>query len=320
MYDGRENSLEGNMSVRIGYMPGAFPTGKEGVQFFRGLVEVGDKYGYDSIWLSDRVVGERASVEPMVALSMVAAYSDKLKFGTSVLQLPIRSPVVLAKEMATLDYLSNGRLLPAIGLGQEDPREYEACGVSKEDRGRRSDEAMVVIRRLWQEDNVTHEGQFYTLHDVTVNPKPVQVPFLPIWIGGRSTAAQKRVGRTGDGWLVSSATAREVQEGITVIFDTAAEFGREIEEDHMGALISYYIAPTHEEAAQVAETYTTRPRPDAHFTEYSALGTPEQVKETIHNYLEAGASKFVVRPMCPPQQALEQLELFGNEVLPQFHK
>ena len=166
--------------------------------------------------------------------------------------MPIRSPVVLAKEMATLDYLSNGRLLPAIGLGQEDPREYEACGVSKEDRGRRTDEAMTVMRRLWHEDSVTHEGQFYTLHDVTVNPKPVQVPFLPIWIGGRSTAAQKRVGRTGDGWLVSSATAREVQEGITVIFDTAAEFGREIEEDHMGALISYYIAPTHEEAAQVA--------------------------------------------------------------------
>ena len=231
------------MSVRIGYMPGAFPSGKEGVKYLRDLVEVGDKYGYDSIWLSDRVVGERASPEPLIALSMVAGYSEKMKFGTSVLQLPVRNPVVLAKEMATLDYLSNGRFLPAIGLGQEDPREYEACGVSKEDRGLRTDEAVDVMRCLWHEDNVTYEGRFFSLHDVTINPKPVQVPSLPVWIGGRSTAAQRRVGRVGDGWLVSSATPQEVREGVDVIFATAAEYGREIEDrPHRGAGYLLYCA------------------------------------------------------------------------------
>ena len=309
-----------SMSVRIGYMPGAFPSGKEGLKYFRDLVDVGDKYEYDSIWLSDRVVGERSSPEPLIALSMVAGYSERMKFGTSVLQLPVRNPVVLAKEMATLDYLSNGRFLPAIGLGQEDPREYEACGVSKEDRGRRTDEAVDVMRCLWHEDNVTYEGRFFSLHDVTINPKPVQVPSLPVWIGGRSTAAQRRVGRVGDGWLVSSATPQEVREGIDVIFATAAEYGREIEDDHIGALITYYIAPTLEEAVAAAEPYIIRARPEAHFVEYSALGTPEQVMETIQDYLDAGASKFVVRPMCPPQQAIEQLELFGREIVPNFHK
>ena len=308
------------MSVRIGYMPGAFPSGKEGIKYLRDLVEVGDKCGYDSIWLSDRVVGERASPEPLIALSMVAGYSEKMKFGTSVLQLPVRNPVVLAKEMATLDYLSNGRFLPAIGLGQEDPREYEACGVSKEDRGLRTDEAVDVMRCLWHEDNVTYEGRFFSLHDVTINPKPVQVPSLPVWIGGRSTAAQRRVGRVGDGWLVSSATPQEVREGVDVIFATAAEHGREIEDDHIGALVTYYIAPTFEEAVTAAEPYIIRTRPEAHFVEYSALGTPEQVMETIRDYLDAGASKFVVRPMCPPQQAIEQLELFGREIVPHFHK
>ena len=133
------------MSVRIGYMPGGFPPGPNGLKYLRDLVTVGDEYGYDSLWLSDRVVGERCTPDPLIALSMVAAYSERLKFGTSVLQTPIRSPVGLAKEMATLDYLSGGRFLPAMGLGTEDPREYEACGVSKEDRGRRTDEAMVVI-------------------------------------------------------------------------------------------------------------------------------------------------------------------------------
>ena len=301
-------------------MPGAFPPGKDGVKYLRDLVKVGDKYGYDSLWLSDRVVGERFSPEPLIALSMVAAYSDRLKFGTSVLQLPIRNPVILAKEMATLDYLSEGRFLPAIGLGQEDPREYEACGVSKEDRGRRTDEAMAVMRRLWHEDNVTHEGRFFSLHDVTINPKPVQTPSLPVWIGGRTRAAQRRVGRVGDGWLVSSATPREVKEGVETVFSAAAEYRREVDEDHIGALVTYLIAPTLGEAASAAEPYITRARADAHFTEYSALGTLQQVEDMIGRYLEAGASKFVLRPLCPPQQAIEQLEMFGQEILPHYHK
>ena len=301
-------------------MPGAFPSGQAGLRYLRDLVEVGDGYGYDSLWLSDRVVGERFSLEPLIALSMVAAYSDRLKFGTSVLQLPIRNPVVLAKEMATLDYLSNGRFLPAIGLGQEDPREYEACGVSKEDRGRRTDEAIAVIRRLWREDNVTHKGQFFHLRDVTINPKPAQVPSVPLWVGGRSVSAQRRVGRVGDGWLVSAATPAEVREGVSVVFSSAAEYGRSVDEDHIGALLGFYIGPTQRQAALVAEPFLTRARPDAHFTEYTALGTPTQLKDTIQCYVDSGASKFVVRPMSPPEQALEQLELFGREVLPLFHK
>ena len=308
------------MTVRIGYMPGAFPTGPEGVKYFRGLITVGDQHGYDSIWLSDRVVGERAGPEPVVAMAMISGCSERLKFGTSVLQLPVRNPVVLAKELATLDYLSGGRCLPAIGLGQEDPREYEACGVAKESRGRRADEAMQVMRRLWKEDNVTHEGEFFSLHDVTVNPKPMQEPSIPVWIGGRTPAAQKRVGRLGDGWLVSSATPKEVREGVTTIFATADEFDRMVDEDHIGALIGYYIAPTIEDATNVAEPFVTRPRPDAHFTEYSALGTPEQIADKIDQFLQAGATKFVMRPMCPPEQALQQLEMFGEEILPKFHK
>ena len=307
------------MSIRIGYMPGAFPEVDEGHRYLRALVSVGDEFAYDSIWLSDRVVGERFSPEPLIALSMVAAYSDRLKFGTSVLQLPIRNPVVLAKELATLDYLSNGRFLPAIGLGQEDPREYEACGVSKANRGRRTDEAMTVMRRLWSENSVTHEGEFYTLHDVTVEPKPVQVPSIPVWIGGRSPAAQRRVARIGDGWLVSSATPDEVREGVDLIFSTAPEHGRSIDDDHIGALVGYVIAPTVEEAEATAEPYVTRPREDAHFRQYSALGTAEDVRAGIQSFLEAGASKFVVRPMCAPEDSLNQLRLFGERVLPHFH-
>ena len=306
------------MSIAIGYVPGAFGQGGGDPGFLRELVEVGDRYGYDSIWLSDRIVSDRFSLEPMIALSMVAAYSDRMKFGTSVLAMPLRNPVVLAKQIATLDYLSQGRFFPAVGLGQEEPEEYEACGVSKEDRGRRTDEAIRLMRRLWEEENVTHEGTFYSCHNVSITPKPFLEPSTPVWIGGRSAAAARRVGRVGDGWLVSSATPEEVGEGREIMFSTAAEHGREIEDDHVGVLLGYYAASSSDEAEAKAERYVTRARPGAHFTEYSALGSTEQICQSISRYIDAGAQKFVVRPLCPAEETMEQLEIMGTEILPQF--
>ncbi len=308
------------MSIAIGYVPGAFGQGGDNPGFLKELVEVGDKYGYDSIWLSDRIVSDRFSLEPIVALSMVAAYSDRMKFGTSVLALPLRNPVVLAKQIATLDYLSQGRFFPAVGLGQEEPEEYEACGVPKGDRARRTDEAIVLMRRLWEEDKVTHEGDFFTCHDVSITPKPFFQPSPPVWIGGRSPAAARRVGRVGDGWLVSSATPSEVGEGKDIVFDTADQCRREIEEDHIGVLLGYYISGDYEQAATKAHQFVTRHRPDAHFTEFTALGTTEQVGELIQQYIDAGASKFAVRPLCAGDESMEQLEIMGQEVLPAFHK
>ena len=308
------------MSVAIGYVPGAFGQGGDNPDFLRELVELGDRYGYDSIWLSDRIVSDRFSLEPMIALSMVAAYSKHMKFGTSVLALPLRNPVVLAKQVATLDYLSQGRFFPAVGLGQEEPEEYEACGVPKGDRSQRTDEAITLMRRLWQEDNVTHEGKFFNCHNVSITPKTVFKPSPPVWIGGRSPAAARRVGRVGDGWLVSSATPDEVRQGRDIVFDTASKYQREIEYDHIGVLMGFYIADDYEQAATKAHQFVTRHRPDAFFTEYTALGTTEQVAELIQRYIDAGGSKFAVRPLCAGDESMEQLEMMGQEVLPMLHK
>jgi probable F420-dependent oxidoreductase len=242
-----------------------------------------------------------------------------MKFGTSVLALPLRNPVVLAKQIATLDYLSQGRFFPAVGLGQEEPEEYEACGVPKGDRAQRTDEAITLMRRLWEEDKVTHEGKFFTCHDVSITPKPFFQPSPPVWIGGRSPAAARRVGRVGDGWLVSSATPEEVGAGRDIVFDTAAQCHREIEEDHVGVLLGYYISDDYEQAATKAHQFVTRHRPDAHFTEFTAVGTTEQVGELIQRYIDAGASKFAVRPLCAGEESMEQLEIMGQEVLPAFH-
>ena len=312
--------MSSKLKVRIGFAPGPFPSEAEGHALLRDLVELGEEWGYDSIWLSDRVVGGRFPLEPIVALSLVAAYSDTLKFGTSVLALPLRNPLLLAKQLATLDYLSKGRLLPAVGLGQDDPVEYQACRVDKAGRGKRADEAIQVIRRLWEEDQVTHNGQFFTLNDVSVVPKPVQKPSPPIWIGGRSKAAQRRTGRLGDGWLVSQATPSEVDQGRKLIFRTAAKHNRTVDEDHIGTMLGFYITSSPEKAAEVAREHVFVHRPNVHFQEFCALGPPETVAQLIQAYIDAGASEFVARPMCAAVEAREQLELFGRHVLPVFHK
>jgi len=183
------------MSVRVGVAPGSW-TWKGGGPFFFRFVEACEAQGWDSIWLSDRLISERPSLEPVTALAAVAACTKRMKFGTSVIALPLRNPVVLARELATVDFLSGGRLLPAVGLGGEDEREYEATGTTRRERSGRTDEAIGLLRRLWGgEDGVTHHGRFYHCSGVTIEPNSAARGRLPIWIGGRTgiCSLQRRI-------------------------------------------------------------------------------------------------------------------------------
>ena len=122
----------------------------------------------------------------------------------------------------------------------------------------------------------------------------------------------------GDGWLVSSDTPEEIKEGCEILFQTANEFNREIEDDHIGILMGYYVSDDVKEATEKASRYVTRQRPDAHFTEFTAVGPVEKVAEYVQNYIDAGGSKFVMRPMCSAEETMEQLEILGEERLPMF--
>jgi len=302
------------MSVKVGVVPGAWEW-KGGPAAFFHFVDACEVFGWDSLWLSDRLVSERLSLEPVTALAAAAARTQSMKFGTSVLALSVRNPAVLAKELATVDFLSGGRLLPAVGLGGEDEREYEATGTLKKERAGRTDEAIPLLRRLWTEDHVTHHGRFYHLTDVTIAPKPKFAPYPPIWIGGRSKHAWDRVARLGDGWLVSSVTAPEVEEGVRVIKSGLAENDRRIEEDHYGVLLGVYLAATHQWAKERAVSIAARPRPDVPLEAYTALGPPETILARLKEYVAAGASKFVLRLACPEEEGIEQLRLLAEYVV-----
>jgi probable F420-dependent oxidoreductase len=300
-------------------MPGPWPAGRESAAFLWSLCDFLERSELDSIWLSDRLSSPMPVPEVMTTLAAIAARTTKLKFGPSVIVLPYRTPVVAAKEMATVDWLSRGRLFPAVGVGVELPREFDASGVPFKERGRRTDEAIHVIRRLWAEDEVTFQGEFYKLDRVTIFPKPWQTP-PPIWIGGKSDAAIKRTARVGDGWIPSFITPEEFRAGVDRVQTLAASAGREVPEDHFGTLINYAIADSREAAFAMAEPFIQRGRvDDATMRQCTAFGPPEVLSAKIEEYVKGGGSKFIVRPLCSSDRMLEQLAIVAERVAPEYH-
>ena len=308
------------IKYRIGIMPGPWPTGRESGQFLFTLAEFCEKSDIDSIWLSDRLSSPAPVPEVMTSLAAIAARTQKLKFGPSVLVLPYRTPVVAAKEMATIDWLSRGRLFPAVGVGVELPREFDASGVPFKERGRRTDEAIRVMRLLWTQDEVSYEGEFFKLDRVTIFPKPWQTP-PPIWIGGKSEAAQKRTARFGDGWIPSFITPEEFRVGVQRVQELAAAEKRQVPEDHFGTLINYTVAATETEALAMAQPYIARGRVDeATMRACTAFGPIEVLASRIEEYVKGGGSKFILRPLCPPDRMLDQLALAADRVIPDYHR
>jgi len=308
------------IKYRIGIMPGPWPAGPAGAAFLWDLTDLCERSAIDSIWFSDRLSSPLPVPEAMTTLAAIAARTVRLKFGPSVLVLPYRTPLVAAKEMATIDYLSGGRLLPAVGIGVELPKEFEASGVPFKERGRRTDEAIQVIRRLWLEDEVTFHGEFYRLDRITILPKPAQKP-PPIWIGGKSDAAMRRSGRLGDGWIPSFITPDEFRRGVEQVQRYAREVGRDVPADHFGTLINYTFADSRDAALKLANPYIPRNRVDeATLAASTAFGPPDVVARKLEEYVNGGGSKFILRPLCPPEQMLDQLSRLAEEVIPAFRR
>jgi probable F420-dependent oxidoreductase len=302
------------MNLRIGIALGQWPSTDIQPAAIFDLVEYFERLDVDSLWMSDRLVSAALIFEPITFLSYIAGRLSKMKFGTSTLVLPTRNPVVLAKELATLDFLSHGRLFPAFGLGADQSKDLSAVGVSRKERAARADEMIALMRRLWTEESVTFEGKFYSVKDVTIMPRPWQKNGLPIWIGGRSQAAMRRTGRLGDGWLVSSASPEEVEAGIRTIRAYAAEEGRKVPEDHYGVLIPFCFAANSDRALEIAER-SIRPRDDLPASAFTALGSPDEVRAKVQSYIRAGATKFVMRPCGPFEGWREQTEILAREVI-----
>jgi alkanesulfonate monooxygenase SsuD/methylene tetrahydromethanopterin reductase-like flavin-dependent oxidoreductase (luciferase family) len=210
-------------------------------------------------------------------------------------------------------------VLPAVGIGVEQEREFLAAGVPFRERGRRTDEAIQVMRRCWEESDVTFAGEFWKLDRITVLPRPIQQP-MPLWVGGNSEAAMRRTARMGDGWIPSFITPDQFRVGVDRTLGFAAEAGREVPADHFGTLVQFCLDRDPAVARALALPLIPRGRVDAPTLDAcTAFGPAELLGERLEQYVKGGGSKFILRPMCPPERMLEQLERLAAEVIPAFH-
>lgn len=274
---------------------------------FAALVDALEAHRFDSLWLSERVTGD--CPDPLVGLAVAAGRTTRLKLGFSVMVLPGRNPMRLAKELATLDQLSGGRLLPAFGLGAVDPAEQQAFGVRREDRGPMFDEALPLLRRFWTGEPVDHDGRFHRYEGARVRPTPRSAP-LDVWLGGIAPSELRRCGRLGDGWLPSFCTPEDVASGIPRIQAIAAEHGRSIDPEHFGALVPYCEGAIPDAYAALV----ARRRPGLDPAEVVGVGL-DGLRRLLERHLASGASKFVVLPMGEPPGWDEHLDELADAVL-----
>jgi probable F420-dependent oxidoreductase len=280
-----------------------------------------ERLGFDVLWFRDHVLWHSPVLDPFTALGGLAARTSRIRLGPGVLLLPLRSPLLVAKAVASLDFISAGRAVLGVGVGGEFPKEYEACGVPVGERGRRADEGIEALRALWTTSPASYKGHFFQFEDVAMAPRPVQSPHPPIWVGGRSDAALTRAGRLGDGWLAYFVTPERFGEGLEKI-------GRHLEAREeapptfgAGLVLYISIAPTREEAARVATRYLTEEyrQPFDHLVQkYCALGPVPDCLATLRRFVEAGARHLTLIPTAPPALCMEGLRQIAAEILPAF--
>ncbi|HEV7864846.1 MAG TPA: LLM class flavin-dependent oxidoreductase [Acidimicrobiia bacterium] len=288
------------MKIRIGTILGIDGGSDPGA--FRESVAAMEDLGFDSLWLAE--LTSRPSPDPIVGLTYAAALTSRLKLGTGVLVLPGRNPAVVAKQLASLDRLSEGRLLVAFGLGLPDPSERAAFPVAPgSTRGEAFDTAFDLVRRYLDGEEV--DG-------VTVRPAPVQLP-LDLWVGGTAAAALVRCGRKADGWLPSLLTPEEAAEGRRVIEAEADRAGRRIDPEHFGVSLSYTDGGADIPPILLASIARRRPGVDPDLLIPKGL---DGLARRLEEFVAAGFSKFVVRPGGPPADGTATLEAMAEALLP----
>ncbi len=278
-----------------------------------------DDLGFNSGWASDHVCWPAEFVsqypysddgsfpappktgwlDPIGTLQFVAAVTQNLRLGFSVLILPYRPPVETAKRLVTIDVLSGGRLILGVGVGWM-REEAEVLGMPWDRRGKRSDEQLEVFRTLFSEDDPSYDGEFYSFPSVGFEPKPVQRP-VPVWVGGNSAAAYRRVAQFGHGFHAAFETLDDVASGWAAVGEQCDAAGRDLSEITLS--LRYYLDP-----AEVMKPAV------------SVAGSTEKMIDSVGGVAETGVTHLVLDPVARGGVAgrLDALRAFMSDVAPHF--
>jgi probable F420-dependent oxidoreductase len=291
-----------------------------GIDELVDLVTQVDRAGYDSLWVGDHIAFPLAILDPLLQLAQAAMVSRRLTLGTGVYLLPLRHPAPVAKQVATLDHLTEGRLIFGVGVGGEFPKEYQACGVPRAERGARLTEGIGLLRQFWSGAPVTHDGRFYgPIAEVAMQPPARQPGGPPIWCGGRQPGALRRAGRLADGYLSYVVTPDMYRAALRAITEAADEAGRGDAPYGTGHLLFTRLDDSYEQALDAAtETLSIRYAMDFRKAaqRYCALGTPAAWNARIVSTTCAGVRHVVLDLLGPYDQRDRQIARFAAEAMP----
>jgi probable F420-dependent oxidoreductase len=309
------DALPLELKPRFGVMTQAF----DGDQA-RRMAKTYVNLGYEALWIGDHISFQGPINDPLTQIAFFAALAPQLTLGTCVYLVPLRHPTTIAKMVATLDrLLGPGRFIFGVGVGGEFPPEFEASGVPVKQRGGRMNESIPLMRRLWTETKVAHQGKYFSFGEIRLEPKPLTAGGPPVWIGGRSESALKRVAELGDGWMPYVVSPKRFGEGLDFIGAHAKSKGRKIERFGSGILLFTLIDESYERALDIA-TESLSKRYGMDFREparrYGALGRPEDVAAKLGEFIKAGARDFSIDAIGTGEARNIQLERFAREVIP----
>ena len=273
--------------------------------FFRAVAEQAEFTGYDSLWAGDHVSFHNPILDVTVALTCFAEATARIAIGAGVVLLPLRHPSLLAREFASLDYLSGGRVVLGVGVGGEGGKDFEAVGVDPRERGARADEAMAALRALFAGRQASFSGRFFSFDGVSIEPGPARPGRPPRWVGGRSAAARRRAGRLGDGWMPIWVSAERFASGLADVRRHAEAAGRD-----PGAIAAAVVCPAlagEDARERLARHLEARygMTAEAHLVDrYCVAGPPEACAARVREYADAGAEHVIFNIGCAAGEEL----------------
>jgi probable F420-dependent oxidoreductase len=310
-------------AATVGVSPvGLYPFGVPPASVLFDFATTAEELGFSSLWLGDHLVFHAPVLESLTFLAALAARTDYLKLGTSVYLMPLRHPTLVAKVTSTLDVLSGGRLIFGVGIGGENPREFEANDTTVRDRAGRADESLEILKRLWTESNVSHRGRHYQLSEITLEPKPLQTPHPAIWVGARSNAGLQRAVRMGNGWVSVMVTPDRYRQGRQRITELAQQQGRSLDGFVFAHYAFIYVPDDLTVGRKVAVEFLSRlyNQPfDALIERLGIIGSAEVCVEKLQQFINAGVDYLILAPMCTPHEQVKQLEVYAQKILPHLH-
>jgi probable F420-dependent oxidoreductase len=282
--------------------------------FVPRLAAKAEETGLHSFWVNDRLTGEH--FEPVTLLAAVTSVTKKIKLGTSVLLPALRHPVPLAKGLATIDFLSAGRLIVGVGFGGSQ-REFDAVDIPFARRGARAVEQIELMKRFWREDHVDHQGSIFKTTDLSVGPRPTQRPHPPIWMGGTADTVLKRVGALAQGYVCGTASLKRFTSVWDKIATAAVANGRDPAAIHKAGITYLTIDENKIRAKALCEEYLRAyyGKINLDVESETLLGAPEACAEHLGSLFARGIETVILRLVKPD---LVQLDLLAEKVLPRL--